>query len=890
MKRAFSRRFVRVALATLAVLVLAGWLLPSFLSFEGYRRFLRNGLEGMLGRKVTFDSLSFHLLPLPGFVIQNVRIDDDPEFGIEPFARIDHVDCDLRWTSLWRGRLILSGLDLENPTFNIVFADGKGWNVERLLRHQGYWSSAAASLRPVRPPGVLHVNVDDGRVNFKIDGVRKPFLVDDLEGQLIADPASHSVRFDLVGTPSRTDLMIPSPGPVAVSGVWSPGGNNPLPLTANLSVNGSLLYSWLPLVTGHNPEIYGLMNGAIRIQGTLERLKARGHFEISQVHRWELLPPVSPMPVSVRFEASADRPHHQLFIDRMSVNFAAAHLQLAGSIVRPEPPARMDLVVAVQHSPVQDLMEMASQLSGQQLAPDVAGDLDGLLTIRGTYGDERFSGFLGARHVTLKTPAGNFPVPQAGIRIVKNTALLMPVRIRLAPHFLLTAEGYWGPQVSALVRHPAALRGRLRRRRAKAGIASARHIYQVTLTSNSASLHEAAQLARRLGVAYVSRLDLRGRASGNVVLQGDGWPLSRPAITGRVEISDAQLVAPGLTEPLKFPQAQIDVAGDHIEANPVVLVIGRSRFSGRVEHEGARREPWLFQARCDRLTIEQAAQWFEALGHREPDSLLARIPGLASFTARLQAGRNIFGSLNAKGSLQSNTVSYRHVILSGFDSNIQISHRAVRITDARFGLADGTGEGSAVVDLGAVPARVDAQVGVSRVQLAVLAGHLPKQLRGVLGLVSAKGDFATRGLSRAQMATDLAGHAQLELHSVTFGSFNPVQAVATKMDWGRLMPVRRYRRLRFARFDLVIRHGKAAVSPAQWKIGAAAFKVGGSIEPGGNLNLTLIADLSHLTRRWTETIKEEDDPEAPLASFRVSGPYFDPRIKRISPASKESPK
>ncbi|MGH9433603.1 MAG: AsmA family protein, partial [Terriglobia bacterium] len=157
MKTAFSRRFLRMAPVALAILVLAGWLVPSFISVERYRRFLRNGLEADLGRRVTFESLSFHLLPRPGFVIRNVLIDEDPRFGIEPFARIERVDCDLRWTSLWRGRLSLSGLDLERPSFNIVLASGEGWNVERLLRRQGYSSFAPATARDVRLRGLLQV-------------------------------------------------------------------------------------------------------------------------------------------------------------------------------------------------------------------------------------------------------------------------------------------------------------------------------------------------------------------------------------------------------------------------------------------------------------------------------------------------------------------------------------------------------------------------------------------------------------------------------------------------------------------------------------------------------------------------------------------------------------
>ncbi|MGH9454534.1 MAG: AsmA family protein, partial [Terriglobia bacterium] len=692
---------------------------------------------------------------------------------------------------------------------------------------------------------MLEVDVEDGRVNFKMDDVKKPFVIDDLKAQFFADPGSHSFRFDVVGTPLRTDLMVPSPGAVEISGRWSPRRDSAHPLTASLSLRDSLLYSWLPLITGRNPEIYGLMDGDVSVEGTLDRLEAQGQLRITQAHRWELLPPTSPMPVNLQFEVRADRGRRQVSIGHLNINFAAAHLHLTGSVFRAEPSTRMDLVLLVQHSRLEDLTTMASQLSGREVPREVTGELDGLLTIRGARGDEQVAGSLGAHSLVLRTPAGEFPVPQALIRIDQNTARLLPVRIKLAPHFSLVAEGYWGPGIAAGAGRPAPqLRLGRNGQSPIPGNAGSGRMYRLTLSSSSAPLHEVARFARDLGVSFARRLDLTGQGSGTLVLEGQGWPPAKPGITGRIDLAHSQLVAPGLTEPLKFPKAEIQFDGDHIEANPALLFMGGSKFSGSLEHSGSWRNPWLFNVQCDHLTIEQAAQWFEALGHRDPVSLLSRIPGLASLTSRLRAGRDIFGSLNAKGTFRAGSVSYHDFDLAGFQSEIQVSNRVVRITHVKFAVAGGKGQGSATVDLQPLPARVAAQSYLTHVKLTALSSHLPSPLHDIRGLLSASADFTTRGLSRSEMAASFAGNAQIELHHVSLGSFDPVQAAATAMDWGRLVPVRAPQTLRLARFDLLLRNGQAKVSPETLKVGGGSFNIGGSIERGGSLNLTLQADLS----------------------------------------------
>src|SRR5271157_720668 len=139
-----NRRRVRNMTIALLLLGLAAWIVPSYFSAERYRRRLQAGLEQALHRPVKFGASSFRLLPRPGFSIEDVEVDEDPDFGSEPFARVEHIDCDLRWRSLWRSRMDFAHLHLDHPSFNVVLNSRGEWNVENLLLQSGVTASPGA--------------------------------------------------------------------------------------------------------------------------------------------------------------------------------------------------------------------------------------------------------------------------------------------------------------------------------------------------------------------------------------------------------------------------------------------------------------------------------------------------------------------------------------------------------------------------------------------------------------------------------------------------------------------------------------------------------------------------------------------------------------------------
>jgi len=84
-----------------------------------------------------YRSVQLRFLPRPGFDLENVIVYEDPAFGAEPMLRAAEVTAAVRWTSLVRGRLDISRLELTEPSLNLVRReDGAGtsrlcWKAQR---------------------------------------------------------------------------------------------------------------------------------------------------------------------------------------------------------------------------------------------------------------------------------------------------------------------------------------------------------------------------------------------------------------------------------------------------------------------------------------------------------------------------------------------------------------------------------------------------------------------------------------------------------------------------------------------------------------------------------------------------------------------------------------
>src|SRR5277367_5741494 len=204
------RRLLYLALAALTVLLLV--LLPPLISLNRYQKRIANSISDSLGRPVHLDKVSLNLVPLPGFTLENLVVDEDPAFGSEPVIRADSVRVTLRISSLWRGRVEFSTISFNDPSVNLVHLTNGKWNLESILLHAAHIDAAPTAQKKAGPaPRFPYIEATGARLNLKLDHEKTPISLTDADFALwLPDPQQWHLRIQ--ARPARTDTNVTDTG------------------------------------------------------------------------------------------------------------------------------------------------------------------------------------------------------------------------------------------------------------------------------------------------------------------------------------------------------------------------------------------------------------------------------------------------------------------------------------------------------------------------------------------------------------------------------------------------------------------------------------------------------------------------------------------------------
>lgn len=346
------KRRVRRIITAVGLVIIAAFVLP-LISLGHYHRTIADSLSRGLGHSVHIGSVNLTLFPLPGLVIHNLVVEEDPAFGAEPLLQAPEVTVYPRLSSLWRVRLEISRIDLDNASVNLVRDPAGRWNFSSLLLQASRTASApTAQRRPGLTPRFPYIGFSAARINFKKGAEKKAFSLLNTDASVwLADPNRWRIRLE--ARPARTDLDLDleDMGDLRLDGsVTRAPSLDELPLNLHAEWEGAQLGQVSHLIFGSDSGWRGDLHADADITGDMADLLLRSRIRVTDAHRVEFTP-INLLNLEARCDATYH--HVQQSLDNLTCLLPTGdgHLLLTGTIPNVQSP-RPDLSLEINHTPV----------------------------------------------------------------------------------------------------------------------------------------------------------------------------------------------------------------------------------------------------------------------------------------------------------------------------------------------------------------------------------------------------------------------------------------------------------------------------------------------------------------------------------------------------------
>jgi AsmA protein len=220
------KRWTKILLAVVAIIVIAVVSIPLFVNANTFRPVIEKQLSAALGRTVTTGDLRLPFLS-GSLVAQDLSVSDDPAFSPAPFLTGKELRIGVALTPLiFAHKLDIRSFQIQSPQINVIRAANGTWNFSSL----GKAASAPATSAPAGgPPSPLkvtpaeladlyvgHILINDGRVTVATLPARGPASVYE-HVDITAQDFSFRSQF-----PFQVAMSLPAGGTLNVDGHFGP--------------------------------------------------------------------------------------------------------------------------------------------------------------------------------------------------------------------------------------------------------------------------------------------------------------------------------------------------------------------------------------------------------------------------------------------------------------------------------------------------------------------------------------------------------------------------------------------------------------------------------------------------------------------------------------------
>ena len=691
-----SRRRTLVAVAAVGLLLF--FLRPGAARLKSR---IAGSIGAALGRTVEIGSVHIRLLR-PGFDLENLVVYDVPPFGAEPMLRAAEVTADLRLTSLLRGRMEISRLDLTEPSLNLVHGAGGRWNLETLLERAAQTPLAPTATRSEPRPRFPYIAATSGRINFKAGPEKKPFALTNADFSLWQD-SENTWALRLKAQPFRSDLNLSDTGTLLVSGSWQRARKvRETPLQFTLQWDRPQLGQLTKFITGSDKGWRGAVQLDVTLSGTPEQLQVSTDASIRDFRRYDIL---SGEALRLRAHCDArysslDHVLHELFCRGPVGNGV---ITVHGDMGLPGSHA-YDLVVMSEDVPANALVALA-QRAKRDIPADLSatGVVDGSLSIRGNRDSVNGVQWMGSGEIAglnVASASNKVDLDAGSIPFLVSSAAASGSQKKSGQHPAggETSSGpnlEFGPFPVALGRGgPATVHGW-----------ASRSGYKVSI-AGEAEIARTLRVARVLGLqALTTTAD--GIAKVDLQIAGSwvGWTsrapivFSQSQVTGTARLRNVRAEIRGVDGALEINSGEVLLLPDEVRVAKLNANTAHALWTGSLNWPRGCGAPGAclihFNLSTNEVGLGQISQWASP---RQKKRLWYQV-----LTSAPKAGPSFLASLRASGKVSVGRLLVRDFSATHVSANLSLESGKLRISDLRGDFLGGKHRGQWQMDFRAKP-------------------------------------------------------------------------------------------------------------------------------------------------------------------------------------------
>jgi AsmA-like C-terminal region/AsmA family len=684
----------RVLVAAVAILLLL------FLVRPGVSRLkvrIANSISRAIARPVEIGSVHLRFLP-PGFDLENLVVDEDPEFGAEPTLRAAEVTAVVRLTSLLRGRLDISRLELTEPSLNLVRrADGR-WNWETLLERTARMPLAPTAKSKSEPrPGFPYIEASSGRINFKAGREKKPYALLDADFALWQE-SENAWGVRLQAEPLRTDMNLNDAGVLRVNGTWQRAGTlRETPLQFSLEWNDVQLGQMTKLISGYDKGWRGAVRLDATLNGTPAAMQIGADASIDDFHRYDISS-AGGMGLRAHCDArysSVDDAAHEIFC---SAPVGNGVISLHGDAGLPGV-HRIDLSLDLESVPVSAAAQLAIRAK-KNLPPDLVatGSVQGNFVVKEDGAGGQGARFEGQGEISdFRAQSASTKVqfsPGTLPFVLNSSAGTLKGRSihHSAGELAQTMNGMrleYGPFPVSLGRPASAqARGWL-----------GRSGYSLTLRGEG-EVSQTLRLASLLGLGAmkanaegVAQMDLLVGGSWTNGVSETASGFSGPQVTGRVQLHNVRATMRGVNGPVEISSAELVLLPNEARVDKLNARAGDAHWTGSLSLPRDCGAPGAclvsFNVNTDQVALSGLHEWLRSpSSDRRWYQMLSAVSVPPSFLHNLRAA----------GKVSAGQVLIHNVVAKRVSASLDLEHSKLKISDLRASLLGGTYAGECQID------------------------------------------------------------------------------------------------------------------------------------------------------------------------------------------------